>query len=83
LADIVLIEREKLEKFKAEVENERTELDKMNHTINQSTKIREAQYQAKLQEIKDSVLENIKAQQIRITELSAQKARQERDYEKN
>ena len=82
LADIVLIEREKLEKFKAEVENERIELDKMNHTINQSTKIREAQYQAKLQDIKDSVLENIKAQQVRITELSAQKTRQERDYEK-
>jgi cilia- and flagella-associated protein 57 len=82
LADIVLIEREKLEKFKAEVESERLELDRMNHTINQSTKIRESQYQAKLQEIRDSVLENIKAQQIRITELSAQKVRQERDYEK-
>ena len=82
LADIVLIEREKLEKFKAEVENERTELEKMNHTISQSTKIRESQYQAKLQEIKDNVLDNIKSQQTRINELSAQKSRQERDYEK-
>ncbi|OMJ86865.1 hypothetical protein SteCoe_11496 [Stentor coeruleus] len=82
LAEIVLIEREKLEKFKTEVENERMELEKMNHTITQSTKIREQQYELKLQEIKDSVQENIKAQNVRINELSAQKSRQERDYEK-
>lgn len=81
LADIVLIEREKLEKFKAEVENERGELDKMNHTINQSTKIREAQYQAKLQEFKDSMLENIKALQKRIQKISEGKVSQEHDHQ--
>lgn len=82
LAEIVLIERGQLDKFKDALEQERQELEKMNHTITTSSKQRESQYQAKLQEIKDSIMENIRAQQIRIEELSAQKVRQERDYEK-
>lgn len=82
LADIVLIEREKLEKFRAEVEKKRQELDEMNHKLNHSTKLRESRHQASLQELKESLQENIKAKRIRINELSAQKEKQEKDYER-
>jgi WD40 repeat protein len=82
LADIVLIEREKLEKFKAEVEKKHQELEEMNHKLNHSTKLRESRHQASLQELKESLNENIRAKKIRISELTAQKEKQEKDYEK-
>lgn len=82
LAEIVLIEREKLEKFKTEVEKKHQELEEMNHKLNHSTKLRESRHQASLQELKESLNENIRAKKIRISELTAQKEKQEKDYEK-
>lgn len=80
LAEIVLIEKKKLELLRKEQEDARKQMEDIKDNIDQNSRKRELEYKKAINEEKESMLEEIKQHQSRIDQALAQKAKQERDF---